>query len=123
MSKDYFMSKRYNNPENLRNRCDFCERPQPRYKSHDKQDILPKYKYLLYTKCLPGCFAVNSSRVAYQTFLAHRPDKPFSISVTNDTQCEAYDSQKHDISNKIPLTGQTGYSEASGKTFDQGKKS
>ena len=45
VSEDYFVSKRHNNPENLRNRCDFCKRPQPRYKSHpNKHVILPKYK-------------------------------------------------------------------------------
>ena len=124
VSEDYFVSKCHNNPENLRNRCDFCKRPQPRYKSHpNKHVILPKYKYLPYTKCLPGCFAVNSSKIEVQTFLPQRADTPINITVTSDTQCEAYDSQKHKISNKLPLTGETGNSKEPSNSLDQGKKS
>ena len=67
-----------------------------RYKSHpNKRDILPKYKYVPYAKCLPGCFPVNSSEVDLQTFLARRQDTPIVVTMTNDIQCKAYDLRKH----------------------------
>lgn len=92
VSEDYFRRKRQNNPENLRNRCDFCKSPQPRYKPHPNiKYALLIFKYMPYTKCLPGCFAVKSSTVMRLTYYYFGFTE--NVSMSSDMQCETYDSR------------------------------
>ena len=116
VSEKDFKNQKQHNPENLRNRCDFCKSPQPRYKPHPKiQEVSPELKYLSHKQCLPGCFATNSN-----TIVEHFPlitGKQERVEITNDIECEVYaprenNSQPSNCSGKL-----------ASKTFEQGKKS
>ena len=118
VSKKDFKIQKQHNPENLRNRSDFCKSPQPRYKRHPKiQDVFPQHKYLSYKQCLPGCFATNSNTTVKHFPLITGTHKSVHVNITNDTECEVYaprenNSQPSNCSGKL-----------ASKSFKQGKKS
>ena len=116
MSEKDFKIQKQHNPENLRNRCDFCKSPQPRYKRHPKiQDVRPQHKYLSYKQCLPGCFATNSNTIVERVTLI--TGKQESVSITNDIECEVYAPRENN-----PQSPKDSGKLAS-KSFEQGKKS
>lgn len=116
----YFRNKSHKNPENLRNRCDFCEHPQPRYKPHPNiNDILPEFKYLLHKQCLPGCFAVQSNT----TTETNNGNLMVNVVVTDDIQCEDYNRRVVDgKSNSLKATRKT-FGDFTGTLFELGKQS
>ena len=117
VSKKNFKIQKQHNPENLRNRCDFCKSPQPRYKPHPKiRVVFPQHKYLSYKQCLPGCFATNSN-----TTVEHFPlitgGKQERVEITNDIECEVYAPRK------IVQNPPKGLKKSANKSFGKGKKS
>ena len=120
VQEEYFRNNRHKNPENLRNRCNFCEHPQPRYKPHPNITlVLPEFKYLLHKKCLPGCFAVQSKTTKKMTHDGNT--LKINVSITNDMECEGYSSR--DVggkSNPLKATGNT-VGDSTSKSFGQGK--
>ena len=113
--KDFKIQKQHN-PENLRNRCDFCKSPQPRYKPNPKiQDVSPELKYLSHKQCLPGCFATNSSTIVKNATLITGTQE--RVQITNDTECEVYAPRENN-----PQSPKDSGKLAS-KSFEQGKKS
>ena len=113
--KDFKIQKQHN-PENLRNRCDFCKSPQPRYKPNPKiQDVSPELKYLSHKQCLPGCFATNSNTIVERVTLI--TGKQESVSITNDIECEVYAPR----GNNPQPPKDSGKSIS--KSFEQGNKS
>ena len=119
MQEAYFRNNRHKNPENLRNRCNFCEHPQPRYKPHPNITLsLPEFKYLLHNKCLPGCFAVQSKTTEKITYYGYTGK--VNVSITNDTQCEDYSSRVGGKSSSLKATGNT-FGDSTSKSFGQGK--
>ena len=118
VQEEYFRNNSHKNPENLRNRCNFCEHPQPRYEPHPEISLaLPQFKYLLHKKCLPGCFAVQSKTTKKMT---HDGNKKIYVSITNDTQCEDYSSRVGGKSSSLKATGNT-FGDSTSKSFEQGK--
>ena len=90
MSEDYFKKKYTKNPSNLFRKCNYCSRSQPRYRLHpDHQVAYPKFKYLAYKQCLPGCIVILSKPFNKSTFMTF--DKSLNVLLTNDTSCVAYD--------------------------------
>ena len=116
----YFRNNSHKNPENLRNRCNFCEQPQPRYKPHpnisDISVVMPEFKYLPHNKCLPGCFAVQSKTTKKMTHDVN--GGVYEVLITNDTQCKDYSSRGK--SNSLKATGNT-VGDSTSKSFGQGK--
>ena len=120
MKEAYFRSNRHKNPENLRNRCNFCESPQPRYKPHPNISFVkPEFKYLLHEKCLPGCFAVKSETTEKMTHDVN--GGVYEVLITHDTQCKDYSSRVvGGKSNFLKATGNT-VGDSTSKSFGQGK--
>ena len=120
MQEEYFRNNSHKNPENLRNRCNFCEHPQPRYEPHPEISLaLPQFKYLLHKKCLPGCFAVQSETTKKMTHDGN--EGKVYVSITNDTQCEDYSSRVvGEKSDSLKATGNT-VGDSTSKSFGQGK--
>ena len=121
VQEEYFRNNSHKNPENLRNRCNFCEHPQPRYVPHPNISLaLPEFKYLLHKKCLPGCFAVQSEK--HQKVETHDVSSVVhKVSITNDTQCEDYSSRVvGGKSDSLKATGST-FRDSTSKSFGQGK--
>ena len=121
MQEAYFRNKSHKNPENLRNRCNFCEHPQPKYEPHPNITFVkPEFKYLLHKKCLPGCFAVQSETTK-KIITYDVNDMVYEVPITNDIQCEDYSSR--DVggkSNPLKATGNT-VGDSTSKSFGQGK--
>ena len=110
-----FKSQRLRNPENLRNRCDFCKSPQPRYKAHLHTDsTFSKSKYLLQTQCLPGCFAttVNTTNVE----VGHTSQNSKVVSIQDDIECDVYAPRENNLEPPKALGS------SASKLFEQGKK-
>lgn len=88
-----FKTKEPKNPINLwsckRSVRSYCDHPQPRYMiSPLKNFALPQNKYILYTKCLPGCSrTTNTTKIPDDKFT----DKSGSFhpisTVFNDSHC------------------------------------
>ena len=112
-----FKSQRLRNPENLRNRCDFCKSPQPRYKDHlHTNSTFSESKYLLQTQCLPGCFAttVNTTNVevGHPSAILGRE----VVSIQDDIECDVYAPRENNIEPPKALRS------SASKLFEQGKK-
>ena len=116
MQEEYFRNNSHKNPENLRNRCNFCEHPQPRYKPHPNISFVKaEFMYLPHNKCLPGCFAVQSETTKKMTHDVNTCK--INVSITNDIQCEDYSSRGK--SNSLKATGNT-VGDSTSKSFGQG---
>ena len=121
MSEEYFLKNYKNNPKNLRSQPNYCNKAQRRYKLHPNDYYaIPKFKYLAYKQCLPGCVVKNRSEDTIATALAHKSTE--NVRLTNDIQCKAFDNGMTNLtpcSDKLKASGS--FVENTKNSFDQGK--
>ena len=91
VSEHDFKKKYKKNPPNLLRKRNYCNSPELRYKLHPYHlQVSPKFIYLAYEQCLPGCIAISNETFTKLTFITN--SKSLNVSLTNDTSCVAYDT-------------------------------
>ena len=106
VSKATFDISKANNPRNLRDQCDYCNNPQPRFYENPHPQAQAKFKHIAYKQCLPGCVGSPDVEVKIaDTQLTHGGSK--RVNHTNHSSCEPYDgSNKYQIKNTGSSLGQ-----------------
>ena len=83
------------NPKNLRSKHDYCKKAQ-RYKLHpDHHNAIPRFKYLAYEQCLPGCIVRKNYTEKIRTQLAYNGKR--DVPLTSETECVAYDNNMENL--------------------------
>ncbi|XP_028401246.1 uncharacterized protein LOC114524285 isoform X2 [Dendronephthya gigantea] len=68
VSESYYRKNYKKNPKNLQSSSDYCNKAQRRYKlPRDHYFTPPKFKYVGYEQCLPGC-VVKKNVTFYPNF-------------------------------------------------------
>ena len=82
VSKATFDISKANNPTNLRDQCDYCNNPQPRFYENPYLQAHPKFKHIAYKQCLPGCVGSPDVEVKIaDTSLTSTEKKRFTIQI------------------------------------------
>ena len=57
-------------------------------------EIYPKYQYLLYHQCLPGCVVIDHNDTVKETYKDDGGEEGdrINVTITHDKKCVAYDS-------------------------------